>query len=442
MLRLLTPVWLLGLAALAVPVLLHLWSRRPTKVVALGSLRHLAGPPGPRALGRRLEDLPLLLLRAGVITAVVLGLAGLATIGTGQPATPRTVLLVDPDALSDSLAVFHLPVVDSARRAGDPIRLLAPGFPTIGEPVARKVAGSSWALLAELADTLPDGSRILVAGTPSAGDLGAHRPELRSSVEFMAIRSGSGAWSARSGERPVETDQLADRPVTGYRLQIIADEDLGFASQAASAAWTAAVEAVQGQLLEDASDTLRANQSRSVIIWLTGQSVSDDAISRTRSGGVLVEFPTGEPLPTTLGQVVPMSTALPQGLLNAGIRLRAAMAAGSIILVDDSAQPMMSVERLGQGWHYRVATRPEAEWSDLATSGDLVELALLTLRRDATGWHAAPVHPVQSAARPRAVGTRRGEDWQSLMRAMLLVAALLLVAERLVSYRRTAGAPA
>lgn len=444
MLRLLTPVWLFGLASLAVPVLLHLWSRRPAKLVQVGSLRHLAGPPGPRALGRRLEDLPLLLLRSSVLAAVVLGLAGLATtIGSAPPAVPRTVLLVWPEALSDSLAVYQLPVVDSARRNGRSLRLLAPGFPALNEPgAATRITGSTWTLLGRLADTLPPGSRVIVVGSPQAGALEARRPESLRSVEFLPIAFSPDSWSRLAVPHPDEPRRLADWPATEHRLQVIANDSVGYEYLVTEAAWNAAIEAVRPRNLAVGASRAEAAQLREIIIWLAHQSVSEEVLARVERGGVLVEFASGEPLPAPPGRIASTTTALPDGLGGSTVRLRKPLGPGSPTLHDGHDMALLTTQRRGEGWHYRIGTRPGAEWSGLAETDALVELALLTVRQTATGWHDAPVHPRQAALGPRAAATDRSEDRRMLTRAMLLLAGLLLVAERLVANRRAAGAPA
>ncbi len=67
---------LFGLAALAIPVLIHLLRRRRHEIVAWGAMQFL--PTGVATRRRRFwEELPLMALRMGIVALIVLALAGL-----------------------------------------------------------------------------------------------------------------------------------------------------------------------------------------------------------------------------------------------------------------------------------------------------------------------------------------------------------------------------
>jgi len=71
----LTPLFLLGLAALAIPVLIHLTQRERTTVVEFPSLMFLKKIPYESVKRRRLRDLLLLLLRAAALALIVAAFA-------------------------------------------------------------------------------------------------------------------------------------------------------------------------------------------------------------------------------------------------------------------------------------------------------------------------------------------------------------------------------
>lgn len=433
MLSLLSPLWLAGLGALVVPLVLHLWNRRPTTVIRIGSLRGLAGPPGPRALGRRLEDLPLLLLRLAVLAAVVLGLAGLAVRKTATDAGGVSLLLVDPLLLDDSLAVFSDPVVDSLRRAGEPIHLLAPGFPMMGgRSVPSGGKESVWALLGRLDDSLPPGSRVTVLAAMTAGQFGPVRPSLRSSYLFRRLPL-------------VSSNLLADRPVNITTVEVIVGQGHEAEAKLVSAAWSAAIEAhtrVQPKVVESLPGGSKGQSDAGILIWLADQSVSQSVLDRVTSGASLIEFLAGEPQEVQSPEItIAPTSGAPIGLFSEGVWLRAGVPEGTPILTDGTGQPLLTVVALGAGQHYRLATRLEGDWSTLGLGPDLPELALLTLRGHRTGVEAAPVYPSQAGTRLRPTDRSGTVGWQPLTPWAVLLAALLLVAERLVAHgRRRAGA--
>src|SRR3954463_6667346 len=120
------PAFLVGLAALAVPVVLHLRHREKDKPQIFPSLMFLEQLPIRTAQRRRITDWPLLLLRALAITLLVLAFARPLW---SRPrvvaalAGERTVIVL----LDRSMSMGHRGVwpaaVDSARRV---ISALAP----------------------------------------------------------------------------------------------------------------------------------------------------------------------------------------------------------------------------------------------------------------------------------------------------------------------------
>lgn len=69
------PTWLWGMLALALPIAIHLLSRKPGTVIPLGSLRHLQDAHTQKLKSMRLNEWLLLLLRALLISLLVLFLA-------------------------------------------------------------------------------------------------------------------------------------------------------------------------------------------------------------------------------------------------------------------------------------------------------------------------------------------------------------------------------
>jgi hypothetical protein len=113
------PAWLAALAALAVPLAIHLWSHRARRPVRVGSIRLLSGMPPAAARALRLRDPWLLALRLGLLAALVLSLAGPSWIP--RDARPATWALLSTDALGDPT------LVDSLRHTGAELRLLDDG---------------------------------------------------------------------------------------------------------------------------------------------------------------------------------------------------------------------------------------------------------------------------------------------------------------------------
>ncbi len=97
------PAFLAGLAALALPILIHLIHRKKSKVLPFSSLRFLRLVEKRIARRRRLEEYLVLLLRALALAFLALGLAApVFRNGTGSRMSLARVLVLD-DSMSMSL---------------------------------------------------------------------------------------------------------------------------------------------------------------------------------------------------------------------------------------------------------------------------------------------------------------------------------------------------
>ena len=152
---LLAPFALVALAALAIPVVIHIARRTQTRTVAFAALRWLKRDP-KRRRRLRIDERRLLAARLALLAAVVLGLA--------QPVLR---------GLADDRPVFAVaPGVDPARlpaprREGARRIWLAPGFPSVDNAPPTGSEGQDLvSLIRQLDADLPQGTPLeLVAQT-------------------------------------------------------------------------------------------------------------------------------------------------------------------------------------------------------------------------------------------------------------------------------------
>jgi hypothetical protein len=197
LLTLTTPSALLALLGLLVPLAIHLWNRRPGREVAVGSLRWLAVGANRRLRNLRLEQVLLLLLRAALLAALAVALAG-PQWRQPQPAGRGQVLVSRELADGNSLAAVR-PTLDSLRRRGYALRWLATGLPAItpaewqadslGRPSAgRGLAGNSlyWSRIQQATDSFP-GQPLHVVTPAALRGLGGAHPHLSASLTWQTI---------------------------------------------------------------------------------------------------------------------------------------------------------------------------------------------------------------------------------------------------------------
>ena len=110
----LSPLFLVGLLAAAIPVAIHLFHRRTDPVIRFAAVRYLRHAPVEQSHRRRLRELLLLALRAAAMMLLALAFARPSFQSADTAAVPATVVLVDtsaslsaPDQFERARALAH-----------------------------------------------------------------------------------------------------------------------------------------------------------------------------------------------------------------------------------------------------------------------------------------------------------------------------------------------
>ncbi|GAB3827564.1 BatA domain-containing protein [Hymenobacter jeollabukensis] len=199
------PAALWALLGLLVPLAIHLWNRRPGRVVPVGALRWLTAGANRRMRRLHLTQWPLLLLRLTVVAVLAAALLGPRWQRPARPARPQ--VLVSPEALASPSWPLLRSTVDSLRRRGAELRLFAPGFPRLADSVASQpqpLANNSdsstitawfWPLAAEAADSFPSQPLYLFTSASLAHFAGS-RPALppRLRWQLLPLDSATRPW--------------------------------------------------------------------------------------------------------------------------------------------------------------------------------------------------------------------------------------------------------
>lgn len=283
-LLLLFPAGLAALAALLLPLLIHLARRSEHRPTDFAALRWLRALPRPRHRVR-LDEWPLLLARLLLLVAVALLLAEPA-VRDHDDARPRIALSPGVDVA----AARQLRHVADARWVW-----LAPGFPPVDADANAKTpktlatpAGATQpvsSLLRELDASLPPDAALSVIVPAQWGPLDAQRLQLSHQVR----------WQVVPGQSPLAAPAAA----APLRLQAIADDSATPALRylrAVHAAW-----ALPGSL--PISTQANAQPSRwgpgTVVAWLSRSAPPAPVMAWVAAGGqLLVDAQT--PLPPNL----------------------------------------------------------------------------------------------------------------------------------------------
>ena len=357
MIGLLAPAWLAALAALAVPLAIHLWSPRPRRSIRVGSIRLLTGIPPAATRSLRLRDRWLLLLRLGVLAALVLSLTD--PFWAPRDQRPRTWALLSTEALTDRA------LLDSLRRAGAELRLLAAGLPLVagdlegtgltpdGVPAegcdlaaANCHPPHDWSLLREADRLAPPGATLVIAAPLTADRFRGTRPAIRAQVVWRDVpRSARADGAGRA--RP---SSPAHR-----RVVILADaqrrDDARYLEAAVRAAAT-----TTGRAAEIVRASLAAGASAATadwIVWLSAEPPPAPVVARARQGAVLFTQ-IGRDTVTTGGTVVRTAATGPPPVL---ARRAPFDGRGAALWTDGTGSPLLTVAREGSGYGYRLYGR-------------------------------------------------------------------------------------
>lgn len=187
---LLAPLGLALLAALPIPILLHLARRTRAPVTPFAAMRWLA-PGAPPRSRVQLEELLLLALRLLLIALLALWLA--QPVWRGAPAFRGAQVVVMP-GVDYAAALDAIP-------AGAEAHWLSPGFPRFdGKPPAFDAATSS--LLREFDADLAADATLTVLATDVVDGLDDERIRLVHAVDWKIVRAGP-APAKPSAQAPV-----------------------------------------------------------------------------------------------------------------------------------------------------------------------------------------------------------------------------------------------
>ncbi len=389
MLSFLAPLWLVGLASLAVPLTLHLWGRRTGRAVRVGSVRLLSGSPPPMARRPRLHDPWLLALRCALLTALVLALA--------RPSWAPRRATVPTWALVATDVVDRAGLVDSLERERKTVRPLDPS--------------DLWLSLAIADHAAPPGTRFEVYAAPLLSGTRGTRPQLRSPV----------VWHPRPAARgPGAPTMPSSR---GRIVAVFADaarsDDARYVAAAMQAAGTVSgIPAIVTTRAAAAADP-GAVGSADWIVWLSEQPLPDIVEQRLQAGATVL---------TDVGRAQQAVTRIAFGLDHAPV------------WTDATGDPLLTVTREGRGLRYRFHARFAPAWSSLVLDSRFPEgMARLWIGSDSSRVErddrpialsqVVPAHDPQRPAPTATPGAR------SLFLPLWLIAVGLFLLERRIMMR-------
>lgn len=256
----LLPAGLAALAALLLPLLIHLARRSEQRPIQFAALRWLRQKPKPRHR-IRFDEWLLLALRLLLLIALALLLARPVIVG-GASGAPWIAVVPGVD-------IKQARAVQAAENAR--WHWLAPGFPSLDEPVPTASA-SLTSLLRELDAGLPEGVALTVLVPEQLAGADAQLPSLSHHIQWRVL---PGSMSAASAPPAVAAfaPSIRHAPQREASMRYL---------RAAQAAWkgSATVASDQAPLTQP----VPANSRQ--LIWLAPGPLPADIDTWVREGGV------------------------------------------------------------------------------------------------------------------------------------------------------------
>lgn len=259
-LALLLPAGLAALAALLLPLLLHLARRHEQTPTDFAALRWLRQKPKPRHR-IRFDEWPLLLLRLLLLALLALWLARPVLSGMDDT-RPWIVAVPGVDATA---------VRAQAGEATSQQRWLASGFPSLHEttPAGPAAIGS---LLRQLDAELPAGTSLTVVVPETLQGADAERPVLSRPVTWTVVGGATPASPARSTPPPSLAVRLETGNDTGLRYL-----------RAAARAWSPNADTAAALQIGTRDEALPAFTRP--LVWLAPGPVPARVVQWIESGG-------------------------------------------------------------------------------------------------------------------------------------------------------------
>ncbi len=176
------PIWLYGLLGIAIPILIHLWSKKEGKTIKVGSIKFY--PESETRQSRRLNpsEFLLLFIRSLLIAFLVLLIA--QPILIGKKKKERPTVLIESSLLGEDRMGS---ILDTLLTGDYSVRLLEEGLPEFDPESldAQKGVGSYWNMISEIEELASN--EIIIFASNQASAFKGRLPTISKKLKWYAI---------------------------------------------------------------------------------------------------------------------------------------------------------------------------------------------------------------------------------------------------------------
>lgn len=413
MLQLLNPIALLSIAAVIIPVLVHLWNVRKGKTLRVGSIALLTVSSRQRSNKLRINNWPLFLLRCLLLVLLALLLAKPVWYATQDTIKHPGWILISGRELPAAYAHYK-PQIDSLLAAGLELHNLSAGFEMMElqdtaqlQDTTNDLASRPWPLLKVLDASLPKGFPLHVFVNNRLSSYQGERPGTHLAIQWHSFAPDDSikqfpALSYVTAEGKIKNIEW----VTSSHGNWYSDDNVGAAFAAAPDTSVVRVAIYAGQHTVDAhyikaamqaitqftgrqinvtslaSDQLPATQQH-LIFWLDEPAdgkpgalkFSDDLLSYIAPHGILFRYDSGH--------AIQISSWLQEGSAVAGTaglhkiyQYIPGKASGTPVWTLADGRPLLTATEQDGKLVYYYKGRFNPAWGDLVWEDDFVKTML------------------------------------------------------------------
>ena len=198
-----SPLWLFAIAAVSIPITIHLWNIRPGKTLKVGSISLISATSRKQSRSFNLLDILLLLLRCLMLCLLAFFLA-LPYYKQLVPAVKNKGWLLFPAADIKEIDQKFKPLIDSLLKEGYEPHDFKSGFPLVDIPKALADTAKTvdaaimdyWELLRQLDSRAPSSLPVYLITPGTVENFEGKRPELALNIHWKiyAPTDSSKKW--------------------------------------------------------------------------------------------------------------------------------------------------------------------------------------------------------------------------------------------------------
>lgn len=480
------PIWLFALAAISIPVAIHLWNIRKGRALKVGSISLVTAASQKRSFSFKLNDLLLLLLRCLLLILVAFLLT--------MPLWRRHInwsevkgwVLIPKDGIKESYQKFK-PKINSLIKAGFEFHYLNKGFTkadfnkTLGDTTRHNDTNASyWSLIQQLDGQIPSSLPVYIFTSNGATYFTGEKPQVSLNLHWQTYTSADStdtwiesAWltnnedievleghsgpmgtsfknySIRSGDQQTNftvysengklsvglknSNELVPVDTSTWRFSIYADKNSLDAGYLKAALQSIAQFTKHKAVIKQYTDAGQIPSHQNWLFWLSARPVGQ----QLQSDNLFVN---------ENGKVNRVNSWIETGSEHK-IALYKAISEhdkGFALWEDGFGNPVLSLEKQSNKNLYHFYSRFDPTWSDLVWSADFPKMLLTLITEPSTEPNVkydkrilSDPQIMPAITNERLVPVEKVTDYVDLSRYIWLLLALMIFAERWLAHRGT-----